>query len=105
MFTDRDYKWAEQRVPEFLRGWNYVLASMKGGQATCTKAGTVYMLTHAREPNTWGDSLEDELTAKGFSRVATIKYGDGPGNVYAILTKRIQPGEKLSWGRFGVLIF
>jgi hypothetical protein len=105
MFSDRNHEWSPTRIPPFVRGWNYIVASIHGSEATCTKPGTIYMLTHAREPDTWGDSIEKSSTSQGFVRVATIKYGDNEGNVYSVLTKRVKTGERIKWGRFGVLIF
>ena len=105
MFSNRDYVWTTKNIPSELMGRHFVFSTIDSVAAECIESGTIYAVTHAAEPNRFKDSQERYLIEKGFQKVKEYKYGTDAGHVFALLKKEMRSGEKISVGKYAVLIF
>ncbi len=109
IFSDRKY--AFYAVPKELLGKRFVLSSIDRSSATCREAGMVYVLTPARRRNR--DSAVDALTKQGFAKAAlregvlflSANGGISSGNVCTVYQKRVEAGERIEFGKWGVVGF
>ncbi|MFW6107404.1 MAG: sialidase family protein [bacterium] len=102
LFTDREYALTE--VPEELAGKRFVRSSIERIRVVCRKPGVVYIVTPAKRRNR--DSLADALGKLGFrkARLAEFVLFPGRANVVTTYQKRVEAGETLTLGKWGVLI-
>ncbi len=109
IFTDRSY--AFNVAPDMLVSKRFLRSSIDATEATCTAEGVVYALTPA--PNRNPDSVAPALLEVGFEKVALPEHvlflsPDGAahgGNACTVYQKRVRPGERISFGKWGVLIY
>lgn len=104
LFRDREYRLA--RTPSQLTGRQFVFSEIGGAAAECLEGGVAYVLTPAPKRNR--DSVETELLRHGFARAAIpefILFGGGAANACCVYQKAFQPGEKVAFGKWGVLVF
>jgi len=108
-FSDRKY--AFYAVPKELLGKRFVFSSIDRSSAICREAGMVYVLTPARRRNR--DSAVDALTKQAFAKVAlregilflSANGGISSGNVCTVYQKRVEAGERIEFGKWGVVVF
>jgi len=104
LFSDREYRLA--RKPPQLAGRQFVFSEIGCASAECLEGGMAYVLTPAPKRNK--DSVEAELLRQGFARAAVpefILFGGGAANACCVYQKAITPGEKVAFGKWGVLVF
>ncbi|MDO4575593.1 MAG: sialidase family protein [Planctomycetia bacterium] len=104
IFTDRNYTFNE--IPAALKGKNFLFSSIDATSAVCTQAGMVYVWTPL--PNRNSDSVVKELEKAGFEKVALpefLLFGYGAADVVTLYQKKASVGEKISFGKWGILIF
>ncbi|HOH32361.1 MAG TPA: sialidase family protein [Candidatus Hydrogenedentes bacterium] len=104
LFTNRQYTALD--LPEYLRGKTFVRGRIDAVSATCTKGGTVYVLTPL--PNRNQDSIHDALVSRGFVKVKSpefLLFGDIEGNIVSVFQKRAEAGERLVLGKWGIVVF
>jgi hypothetical protein len=104
LFSDRDYRLAG--VPAELKGRQFVFAGIGGAAADCLEDGMVYALTPAPQRNK--DSVEEELLQQGFVKAAVPEFflfGRGAVNACCVFQKAVKAGDKVAFGKWGVLVF
>lgn len=104
LFSDRQYRLA--RTPPQLAGRQFVFSKIGGAAADCLEDGMVYVLTPAPKRNR--DSVEAELLRQGFAKAAILEcilFGGGAANACCVFQKATKPGEKVAFGKWGVLVF
>ena len=104
LFTNRQYTALD--LPESLQGKTSVRGSIDAVSAVCTKSGMAYVLTPL--PNRNRDSIHDALVAQGFVKVKSpefLLFGAIPGNIVSVFQKRVEQGETLALGKWGILVF
>ena len=102
IFTNRQY--AVAQVPKAFDGRPYVRSSIDRVRVACHKAGVVFVVTPAKGRNR--DSLVDDLAKLGFTKARLPEFVLFPGkaNVVTVYQKHMKAGEKLTLGKWGVLI-
>jgi hypothetical protein len=105
IFTDRNYNLAQ--FPEALKGSRFIQAPLGEAVAVCTKGGVVYVATPSSGRNR--HSLHNELIGIGFVKVAIpefllFRHSTGAANACSVYQKKVTAGERLSLGRWGVII-
>jgi len=66
----------------------------------------VYVLTPAKDRNR--DSVVDQLLNQGFEKVSMkefLLFGNIPGNICTVLQKELAKGEKIEFGKWGVVVW
>ena len=105
LFTDREYRLAT--LPAQFAGRDFIRASIdRGATAVCAAPGVVYVLTPAPERNR--DSVEAALLAQGFVKAAVpefVLFGGSAANACSVYQKTLQSGEKITIGKWGVIVF
>ncbi|MBN2296472.1 MAG: exo-alpha-sialidase, partial [Pirellulales bacterium] len=104
LFTDRQYCVAD--LPKQLVGKTFVRGSIDRIRAVCREAGVVYILTPSIGRNR--DSLAGALEKDGYRKAAAAEFmlfGNIPGNVCSVFQKQVEKGEKIEFGKWGVLVF
>jgi len=114
IFSDRDYI---SRVGIVLRdripsARQFVFSSMDQTEVVCSSPGMVYVLTPASDRNP-AASAEAELLLLGFEKTAVqeidvlLKTDEKARreNLCSIYQKRVEAGERIKFGRWGVLVF
>lgn len=104
LFDDREYRLAG--VPAEMKGRQFVFSSISGAAADCLEDGMVYVLTPAPKRNR--DSVETELLPQGFVKAAVPEFflfGRGAANTGTVYQKAVKAGDKVAFGKWGVLVF
>ncbi|MDO4583820.1 MAG: sialidase family protein [Planctomycetia bacterium] len=104
IFTNRDYTFNE--IPAALKGKNFLFSSIDETSAVCTQAGMVYVATPLPDRNS--DSMAKTLEKVGFEKVALpefLLFGYSSADVVTLFQKKVNVGEKISFAKWGVLIF
>jgi predicted neuraminidase len=105
LFTNRNYKmW---HVPQALAGRSFVRSGIDGTDVVCTKPGIVFVATPLKDRNR--DSVVKELQGQGFAKAKLPEFlimflPNGEANIVTTYQKRVAAGEKVSFGKWGVLI-
>ncbi|NQT14040.1 MAG: exo-alpha-sialidase, partial [Planctomycetes bacterium] len=102
LFSDRSYVVGD--LPKVLEGKRFVYGSIDRIRAVCTKTGTAYVITPSKGRN--NDSLEPSLIADGFRKTNLpefLLFGDSGGNVCSLFQKRLDAGDVIEFGKWGVL--
>ncbi|MBM3858617.1 MAG: exo-alpha-sialidase [Verrucomicrobia bacterium] len=104
IFSNRKYLF--QSLPESFAGRSFVFSPIETTKAICRKAGIVYVFTPRPARNTRG-SLEAALLKQGFTRAAVPEFSLFPGNanLCSVYQKRIEVGDPIVLGMWGVLVF
>jgi len=104
LFSDRDY--VIHDLPKMLKGKRFVHAGIDRIKALCTKPGMVYIITPSKGRNK--DTLGPQLTAKGYEKTDLdefLLFGGSSGNVCSVFQKRLDTGESIEFGKWGVLVY
>lgn len=104
LFTDRDYVALE--LPAFLEGRQFIHSSIDNSAAACTQPGTVFVLTPLPDRNK--DSVSQALHDRGFVKAKIpefILFGDIEGNIVSVFQKKMEAGEEILLGKWGVIVF
>jgi len=104
LFSDRSYVVAD--LPKELEGKRFIYSSIDRIRAVCTQAGTAYVVTPSKGRNK--DSLELPLTADGFRKTNLpefLLFGETGGNVCSVFQKRLETGDLLEFGKWGVVVY
>ncbi len=103
LFTDRQYQAA--KLPPELDGCEFIRASLEGSGGVCEEAGVAYVLTPLPERNR--DSIELGLRRQGFDKARLPEFqlfDSSEGNIVSVFHKRLERGEKVELGKWGVLV-
>ncbi len=111
-FTDSDYIF--RLLPDdpfFRRDRKFVISSINRTRVVCTSPGMVYVFTPAAGRNP--DSVEGELLKLGFVKTTTPEFDllfkvtekVRNSNACSVYQKQARKGEKITFGRWGVLVF
>lgn len=106
LFTNRSYVlWA---VPEALAGRSFLRGSIDRQAAICTQAGVAFVVTPLPDRNS--DSVAAELERQGFVRARLPEFllmlvANGEANIVTTYQKQVKVGERIEFGKWGVLIF
>jgi len=104
LFTNRKY--VVRNRPGFMEGRTFIQSSIDRTRAVCRKAGVVYVATP--QPDRNKDSVTEALGKLGFRKVRVpefILFDDIMNNVCTVYQKRVEVGERIAFGKWGVLIF
>ena len=105
LFTDRKYRlW---KVPKALVGRSFVRCSIDRTAAICTKSGIVFVATPLKDRNR--DSVTKELEKQGFVKARFPEFlamllVNGEGNLVTTYQKQVKEGERIAFGKWGLLI-
>jgi hypothetical protein len=109
IYSNRDYIF--HQLPDELAGRRFIYSRLEKSEAICIQEGMVYVLAPTPERNR-GDNPEKELLAQGFKRAAVPEFvytligGQArPAETCSVYQKLMQPGESVSFGRWGVIVF
>ncbi|MGZ0654764.1 sialidase family protein [Coraliomargarita sp. W4R72] len=112
-FSDEDYltRVMVKLKPVIPSTAEYVLSPMGSTEVVCTSPGMVYVLTPAPDRNSY--SVEPELLAQGFQKTSAkeldvlIKIDEKARyeNLCSLYQKNMEVGEKVEFGKWGILIF
>ncbi len=111
IFSNRPYRFHDP-LPQCLRGKRFLFSTMERTEAICTKPGVVYVLTPKPERNR--DSVTDALERQGFKLAAVPEFllfptpPDGrlsSANVCSVYQRSVSAGERIEFGKWGVLVF
>jgi len=107
LFSNRGY--TLYSLSDALAGMQFLFSSIDRTSATCLKPGRVYVLSPGKDWNS--DSAEGELLAQGFEKTSTKEFflftTQGQTrfpNACFIYQKQVQIGEKIRFGKWGVLV-
>lgn len=113
VFSGRDYvsqaaKTLNRVLPSVKE---FVFSSMERTEAACTSPGMVYVLTPSPDRNPC--SVEPELLAQGFEKTSAkeldvlFKTGEKAlcENLCSVYQKELQTGERVRFGKWGLLVF
>lgn len=112
VFSDRDYIFRAFPGERFFqRDRSFVFAPMGRTEITCIEGGMVYVFTPAADRNP--ESVEPELLAQGFRKTSVTEFDlifkltekVRGRNSCSVFQKRLSPGEKVRFGKWGVLVF
>lgn len=104
LFGNRSYVLFE--TPDFLKGRSFLFSILERTSAVCMKGGTAYVVTPAETRNK--DSVAAELVRLGFKKAAIpefLLFGESTANVVTLYQKEVEAGEKIEFGKWGVLIY
>ena len=103
LFTDRDY--AAMDLPPCLRGRSFLHASIDGTSVEVVRDGVAFAITPLPVWNK--DSVADQLKKQGFQKVAVPEFRlfGTSANICTTFQKSIKAGERITMGKWGVLIF
>ena len=103
IFSNRNY--AFQSLPEALAGHQFVFSAIERTEAVCREGGVVFVWTPTPERNARG-SLEKMLLEQGFTKAAVPEFRLFPGdaNICTVYQKRVEAGERIVFGLWGVLV-
>ena len=111
IFSNRKYAFHD-KLPECLRTTRFLFSTIDKTEAVCTKAGAVYVLTPKPERNR--DSVTDALERQGFKLAAVPEFvlfptpPDGrlsSANVCSVYQKDVSAGDRIEFGKWGVIVF
>jgi hypothetical protein len=105
LFTDRNYKVWD--VPKALADHSFVRGSIDGVEAICVKPGVVFVATPLKDRNR--DSVAKELEKQGFAKAKHPEFlimflPNGEANIVTTYQKQVAEGERIVFGKWGVLI-
>ncbi len=106
LFTDRTYTiWS---VPEALAGRSFIRGGIDRTTAVCTQAGVAFVVTPLKDRNR--DSVVSELEHLGFAKVRLPEFllmlvANGEANIVTTYQKSVAVGERIDFGKWGVLIY
>lgn len=106
LFSNRAYTLRD--VPRPLMGKRFIVADIDGVSAVCRREGAIFVLTPSKGRNR--DSLADELTRQGFSKVQLpecllFDEVNAPGNVCTTYQKILRVDETLKLGKWSLVSF
>ena len=104
LFSDREY--VIHDLPKALKGKRFVHAGIDRIKAACTKPGMVYIITPSEGHNK--DTLQPQLMAKGYKKTDLdefLLFGTSSGNVCSVFQKRLDAGESIEFGKWGVPVY
>ena len=104
LFSDRDY--TIRGLPDELKGKRFVHGSIERIKAKCSKPGMVYIVTPSEGRNK--DTLQPKLTAAGYKKTDLeefLLFGTTSGNVCSVFQKKLEAGESIEFGKWGVLVY
>ncbi|MBN2311181.1 MAG: exo-alpha-sialidase [Candidatus Hydrogenedentes bacterium] len=104
LFLNRAYT-VRDKVEGF-DGLRFVRASIDHAEVVCRSAGVVFVLTPLPDRNK--DSVIEELLGQGFEKAAvseSLLFGEIEGNICSIFQKRVEAGETVRFGKWGVLLY
>ncbi len=113
IFSDRPYvfytHWNAD-IPDTLRTRRFIHAPMGETAAVCKKDGTVYVITPSEAYNQ--THLNAELVDAGFVKARVPEFllffanpNLGYANICSVYQKTARAGERISFGKWGVLLF
>ena len=113
VFSDQDYV---SRMGLALRkviptAAEFIFSPMAETEVFCTSAGMVYVLTPAPDRNR--DSVESELLAQGFEKTSAEEIDvlfktdekSRAENLCSLYQKEVAVGDKIKFGKWGILLF
>jgi len=104
LFTDREYRAWDP--PQELRDKRMLRDSINASSFVCETQGMVYVLTPAKDRNR--DSVVDQLLKQGFEKVSMKEYllfANITGNICTLYQKELNKGERVEFGKWGVVIW
>lgn len=105
LFTNRAYTAYDAPAP--LAGRTLARSSIDRIRAVCRQPGTVMVITPARGRNR--DSLQAELLRQGFRKVRLPEFilfdPETAANACTTFQKRVEEGERIELGKWGVLLY
>jgi predicted neuraminidase len=103
LFTDRDY--TAGNLPELFKGRQFVQASIDGTSVAVASDGIVFAITPLVNRNK--DSVAKQLEEQGFAKVAQPEFRlfGSPANLCTTFQKKVAAGDKITMGKWGVLIY
>lgn len=104
IFTNRMYVFNE--VPDYLKGKRFIFSTIDRTVVVCVREGMAYVMTPLKDRNS--DSVIDYLTENGFEKVAKpefILFGQSKNDAVTVFQKKVHVGEKIEFGKWGILAF
>ena len=105
IFNDRNYSFGA--IPKQLTGKHFVRDALADETVvTCIEPGVIYVLTPVAERNR--DSIEKSLMEQGFAKAAVPEFplwGNGGANVCSVYQKKLSKDEKVTVGKWGVIVY
>lgn len=107
LFSDRSHRLADP--PEAFKDKTFLVSSIDAVSAVCAEPGMVYVFTPAKDRNR--DSVEDALLAQGFVKTSEPEFilfkRDQPSvkEACTIYQKKVDKGETVRFGKWGVLVY
>ncbi|MDO4856784.1 MAG: sialidase family protein [Thermoguttaceae bacterium] len=104
LFTNREYR--NNEVPDYLKDRNFLLSTIDSTEAKCVKSGWAYVVTPM--PNRNRDSLAEFLLSQGFEKAAKPEFtlfGTSANDTVTLFQKKVETGETIKFGKWGILIF
>lgn len=109
IFSNRSYAFHD-KLPSFLQEGKYIFSPMEQTEVVCTSPGVVYVVTPLPDRNR--DSVTDELQKQGFELAAVPEFvlflmpggREIPGNVCSVYQRRVESGDRINFGKWGVVI-
>ena len=89
-----------------MEGKKFVCGQLESIEAGVKSEGIVYVLTPTKKRN--GDSVVEQLLEKGFEKIAVpeaIVFGNSPNNAVTSFQKKVKAGEKITFGKWGILLY
>jgi hypothetical protein len=103
LFTDRDYMAAN--LPSCVKGRRFLQASIDGTSIEVVRDGVLFVITPLPHRNK--DSVFEQLKEQGFEKAAVPEFRlfGSSANICTTFQKKAKAGEKITIGKWGVLIF
>lgn len=104
LFLDREY--TMNTSPKEFEGKRFVRSSIRGVHVTCKTPGIVSVFTPTTKRNK--DSVAEVLLRQGFEKAALpefLLFGTSLGNITTLYQKRLETGETVRFGQWGILVY
>ncbi len=103
LFTDRDYTAAN--LPSCVKGRSFLQASIDGTSLEVVRDGIIFVITPLPHRNK--DSVVEQLKEQGFEKAAVPEFRlfGTAANICTTFQKKAKADEKITIGKWGVLIF
>jgi predicted neuraminidase len=103
LFTDRGY--VAENLPSLFKGRKFVQTSIDGENVEVARDGIVFAITPL--PNRNKDSVAKQLVEQGFAKVAQPEFRlfGSNANICTTFQKKVAAGDKITLGKWGVLIY
>ncbi len=103
LFTDRGY--VVEKFPELFKDRKFIQTSIDRETAEVASGGIVFAITPL--PNRNKDSVAKQLEEQGFAKVAQPEFRlfGSQANICTTFQKKVAAGDKITLGKWGVLIF